>query len=230
MGAKPRAPSLRERLDALARLHGEPPRSIPRTPFDWIVWENVAYLVDDERRAAVFRELKKEVGLTAEAIAGAAHGQLLAVTQLGGMDPGERAKRLKAAAELALEHGGGGLESVLELETKQARKMLKQFPGIGEPGAEKILSACGKSEELALDSNGLRVLVRLGYGAEAKAYAQTYKSVIEATAGEVADGARGAWRAHRLLRTHGMVVCKRTAPKCGACPLVSDCAFALGNG
>jgi hypothetical protein len=37
-------------LALLARRYGEPPQAIPRTPFQWIVWENAAYLVNDTRR------------------------------------------------------------------------------------------------------------------------------------------------------------------------------------
>ena len=50
-----------------------------------------------------------------------------------------------------------------------------QFPMIGEPGAEKILLFSGVLAVLALDSNGVRVLVRLGVGEERKSYAATYK-------------------------------------------------------
>ena len=37
----------------------------------------------------------------------------------------------------------------------------------------------------ALESNGLRVLVRLGFGEDRKSYAATYKSVREATLEEL---------------------------------------------
>ena len=62
MRACPRVP-LKSALDALEALHGRPPKPIPRAPFAWIVWENVAYLVDDERRAAVYRALEKRTAL-----------------------------------------------------------------------------------------------------------------------------------------------------------------------
>jgi hypothetical protein len=88
--------------------------------------------------------------------------------------------------------------------------VLRESPWIGAPGAEKILLACGASGELALESNGLRALVRLGYGTESAAYAKTYRSVSEAIAGEVEGSARWAWRAHGLLPTHGMEVCRRS--------------------
>ena len=56
-----------------------------------------------------------------------------------------------------------------------------QFPMIGEPGAEKILLFCGLLNVLALESNGLRVLTRLGCGEERKELCRGYKSVREVT-------------------------------------------------
>jgi endonuclease-3 len=55
----------------------------------------------------------------------------------------------------------------MELPPK-AKKLLMRFPMIGEPGAEKILLFCGALAVLALESNGLRVLVRVGVAEERK--------------------------------------------------------------
>ncbi len=215
-------------LDLLAQQHGEPSKPIPKTPLDWILWENVAYLVDDEKRAKAFAKLKKTVGLTAEKIDAADRETLLAVTVLGGMHPEARVDRLKDIASIALDLGGGDLTSVLDLPTPAARKALKRFPSIGDPGADKILVACGSGETLALDSNGLRVLVRVGFGAESKNYAAMYRSVVAAVSSDSPKDARGLLRAHQLLRTHGQTVCRRTVPDCEACVLEAHCAFASG--
>jgi endonuclease-3 len=53
---------------------------------------------------------------------------------------------------------------VLELPYPQAKKALKQFPNIGDPGAEKILMFCGSAPGLPLEWNGLRVLTRVDMG------------------------------------------------------------------
>lgn len=226
MPAKPlRLPDL---LDLLAKQHGEPVKPIPKTPLEWILWENVAYLVDDEKRAKAFAKLKKTVGTAAEKIDAADREALLAVTVLGGMHPEARVDRLKEIAQIALDLGGGDLTKVLELAPAAARKALKRFPSIGDPGADKILVACGSGGTLALDSNGLRVLVRVGFGTESKSYSTTYRSVISAVAKDTPANAAGLLSAHQLLRTHGQTVCRRTAPDCDACALESRCAFAAG--
>jgi endonuclease-3 len=210
-------------LDELERLYGRPSKPAPRTPLEWILWENVAYLVDDERRELAFKALGKKVGLTADRIQKASTKVLLEVTELGGMHKEQRVERLKAIAELALAEGSADLSHVLELPVSHARRILKKFPSIGDPGADKILMFCGVLPSLALESNGLRALVRLGYGEEKKSYASTYRSALEALAPELEKDCAWLARAHRLLRTHGKTLCKSTAPDCDACPLASGC-------
>jgi endonuclease III len=210
-------------LSALEEQYGKPAAPVPQTPFEWVLWENVAYLVDDERRAQAFRALGKCTRFDPRRIAEASAESLLAVTVLGGMHPEARVDRLKEIAAIALELGGGALEPLLDLPPAQAAKALARFPSIGAPGAQKILMACGKGESLALESNGLRVLLRLGFGTESKNYAQSYRSVQQALAGELPRRPAARLAAHQLLRVHGQTLCKRSAPDCDACPLAARC-------
>lgn len=214
--------TLERLLSDLEAQYGRLKKPPPRTPLEWILWENVAYLVDDERRERAFRTLIK-VGRTAEKIAAASKESLYAATLLGGMHPDARVDRLHEIAELAIELGGGDLSGVLELPLPKARRVLKQFPSIGDPGADKILLFCGASTTFALESNGLRVLTRVGYGSEQKNYAATYRSVFDALTPELKDDTAWLVRAHQLLRWHGQTLCKRTAPDCDACPLTRRC-------
>lgn len=217
------AATLKEILKDLAATHGQPPPPVPRTPLEWVLWENVAYLVDDERRARAFQALGKRTGFDPARIASASAESLLEVTRLGGMHPEARVERLKEIAEIALELGGGSLEALLALPEKQAAKALARFPSIGAPGAARILMACGSGSALALESNGLRVLLRLGFGMQSKDYARSYRSVQEALAAQLPRTPAARLSAHQLLRTHGQQLCKRTSPDCDACPLADRC-------
>ncbi len=224
-------------LDDLEAHYGAPAKPIPRNPFEWILWENVAYLVDDERRARAYRALEEGVGLDARSIAKAPRSALLAVAQLGGMHPEARAAKLADIAALALAEERPDLAHVLALPAKDARRILKKFPSIGDPGADKILLFCsvgaragGAPRGLALESNGLRVALRLGFGAEAKNYAASYRSALAALAPELREDVRGLVRAHELLRAHGKGLCLRNAPECSACPLTARCAFFAVHG
>ncbi len=169
-------------LAKLERHHGmpEPPRFAG--PFEMILWEIVAYLADDSRRELAFRALRDRVGLTPPEILAAPAKVLGEITRMGGSIAAEdRAARLRTAARIAMEDFDGDLSAVLALPTQKAKKFLMRFPMIGEPGAEKILMFSGVLGVLALESNGVRVLTRLGIGEDRKSYAATYKSIREVT-------------------------------------------------
>lgn len=226
------ASGLRAIVAVLEKQYAELAAPPPRAPFEWVLWENVAYLVDDERRLECYRALEKRVGLTAEEVAKASRATLLAIASRGGMHPEKRVDTLLECAEIALRHGGGDLSQVLELPLAQARKVLREFHGIGAPGAEAILLACGvacdASTGLALESNGLRTLLRLGYGAVVPGgggYAREYRSVQDAVAKELVRDAAWLARARELLRAHGKLVCTRSSPDCDVCPLTKRCAW-----
>jgi endonuclease-3 len=140
------------------------------------------------------------------------------------------AKKLRTCAQIALEEFDGDLRPLLKLPLAKAKKALQRFPGIGEPGAEKILLFCHTQPVLALESNGLRVLLRLGFGEEKTSYATTYRLVQKALEEGLDKDFSWLIEAHLLLRQHGQKLCKRTKPECQKCPLASDCEFYRRSG
>lgn len=213
-------------LDRLEKLHGPPEKPPAKDPFALVLWENVVYLANDEKRAKAFAILRKEVGLRPRDVLAAPKESLFAIAS-GGIKPEIKVEAMRDAARIA---GELDLESVLALPAAKAVKALKKFPSIGEPGAEKILLFARAQPLFALESNGLRVLVRLGYGKEQKSYSATYRSVREATTGEAPKDVDGLIRAHQLLRRHGQEICRRAAPICESCPLQVDCAYFARRG
>ena len=218
--------SFRKLTERLQKVYGEPALPPARRPFELVMWENACYLLPDERRREVFEALREQVGLSAKKIAAAPDDVLLPMARRGGMRPETRVFRWREIARITLTQFGGNLDTILTEPYAKARRALKQFPNIGEPGAEKILLLCGMAEGLPLESNGLRVLVRVGYGREQKNYGATYKSVQADLAGEVPTDADALQKAHVLLRTHGKELCKDKAPLCSECPVAKFCDYA----
>ena len=220
---------LGEYVGLLENLYGRPVRPPARGPFEMVLWENVAYLQTDERHEAAFRALKKTIGTEPERILTASRQRLLEVTRLGGMHPEQRVDRLREIAEIAMKRFDGDLAPTLRAPVPQARRKLMTFPSIGEPAAEKILLFCGAAPLLALDSNGLRVLLRLGFGQEKKSYAATYRCVQQAAMTGLPAKLKTdcGWlaQAHQLLRRHGKELCRRSTPLCEDCPLGAVCPF-----
>ncbi len=220
-------PELKKILARLKKHHGNPELPPAKGPFELVIWENACYLLPDDRRRAVFEGLREQVGLNAEAIWKADQSILLPLAKMGGMRPETRVFRWREIARITLTQFGGDLDHILQEPYAKAKKALKQFPSIGEPGAEKILLFCGMKAELPLDWNASRVLLRAGYGRAQKSYGAQYKSIQEALAGQLPRDAAGLARAHLLLKEHGKTLCRDKAPQCPECPIADLCAFPL---
>jgi endonuclease-3 len=146
---------------------------------------------------------------------------------MGGMRPKVRVFRWQEIARISITQFAGDLNQILKLPYAQAKKALKQFPNIGDPGAEKILMYCGASPGLPLDWNGLRVLTRVGYGRWQKNYGAAYRSVQEALKTELPRKTETIAQAHLLLRQHGKEICRDKAPQCYGCPVKELCQYPM---
>ncbi len=214
-------------LKVLAKFYG-PLRASgePRDPFGLVVWENVAYLVDDAHRRGAFEALRCEIGIEPQALLEAGASAIEHLIGGGGMLPRRRAEKVLRCAQIVVDDAAGDLRAALQdLEPKRARALLKRFPGIGDPGADKIMLLTGLSDAPALDSNGVRVIDRLRGFPASSSYARSYRRAIESLVGDGVRTAGGAREAFQRFRQHGRTLCKRTSPKCAECPLRRSCAF-----
>ncbi len=217
-------PLLARVLDALRELYGKPGPPNVTDAFELILYENVAYLTDDERRDQAFGMLRDRVGLSPEKIL-QADASTLNEVGCKGIVAEQTAEKLRTIASIVLEDFGGDLSAAVRREPREAIKALQKFPSIGEPGAEKVLLFSGSAPMLALDSNALRVLLRLGFGKEGKSYSKSYKSAQAAADSEIPRTCAARIEAYQLLRRHGQELCKRNHPRCEACPLRRDCVY-----
>ena len=166
---KPATITFSKLVDELQQHRGRPALPASIDPLELIIWENIAYLASDERRAAAFATLKRSIGTRPEQILAAKHSALTAIGKAGIL-PDVSAAKLLAIAKIAYEEFDSDLRSVLKKPMLQAKKALKRFPSIGDPGAEKILLLSRSYPVMALDSNGLRVLCRVGFAEKQKNY------------------------------------------------------------
>jgi len=215
-------------IERLVAFYGDTEPPEVTDPWGMIVWENVAYLANDKHRREAMTVLRDQTGTSPEQIIAAPVGRLLKAA-VHGIVPDQSVVKLRRCAEIALQEFGGDLRPILKRPLAQARKALKRFPAIGDPGAEKILLFCRAFPILALDSNGLRVLVRLGYGEEKPNYSITYRLVQEAIEDELIKEYPWLIKAHQLLRRHGQELCKRSKPRCEKCPLAGECPWPIAN-
>ncbi len=210
----------------LRSKYGPPKPPPPKSAFELVIWEKVAYLAPDDRRAAAFALLERKIGLTPKKILAAKRAELIDILATGGISAPERANNLIKAAEIVIGDFDGSLDDVCRRPLPEAKKQLMRIYGVGQPGAEKILLFTRSHPVMGLDSNGLRVLTRLGYGTPAKTYSTTYRSATRAAVSELGDDIEALVGANVLLREHGQTVCKTNNPRCGACIVRDACPSA----
>src|SRR5580765_8171110 len=109
-------PQVIERLEA--RFGKQKPPKLSG-PWEMVLWENAAYLADDDRRREAFQTLKKRIGTEPSRICSASDEALLEVTRHGILAD-QFAKKLRKCAQIALEEFDGDLRPVLKLPVAKA--------------------------------------------------------------------------------------------------------------
>jgi endonuclease III len=225
-----------EILDSLEKMYGPQQPAGPTDPFEMIVYLNCGYPASDAACSKGFDALKREVGLSPKEILAAPKSKLVKLLRLGGIVPELRAERLKEIARKVKAEFGGDLKFELQGRLQEgkeqtdksirgAKKVLQQFPVIGEPSAEKILLFSKLAPVAAVPSAFVEVPARLWFGKAGKNYAADYRSAREILSTGLAQTFEARQRAYLLLKKHGQQTCKRSHPKCEICPLTGQCAY-----
>jgi endonuclease-3 len=222
-------PRIADLLDSLQSLYGAVEPHAPTDPYEFLVWWHCGYPASEERCAKGWASLTQEIGIAPKQLTLASTVKLAKALKAGGMVPDLRAARLKEIAErVQREFAGDLLPALSRLPAAQARKVLKTFPGIGNPGADRILLFSRLSPVAAVPSACPHVLVRVLQGPEGDKYGAIY-----AAAQRTLDTLPAAFdvriRSYLLIDRHGHTLCKRSKPLCARCPLQSRCAFANGS-
>jgi len=223
-------------LDALEKHYGLQTAVGPSEPYQMILFVNCGYPATDASCTKGYEALKRYAVTKPEEILAAPRAKLSTLMRLGGIVPELRAERLKTIAKIVNEEFGGdlkwSLEKLLQEEKKgagkgirSAKKALKEFPAIGDPGADKILLFAGLASIAAVPSASVAVPLRILFGAEDKNYAAGYRAAQEAMKAELPEEFDARQRAYLLLKRHGAEICKRTKPKCEICPVSALCAY-----
>ena len=141
-----------------------------------------------------------------------------AVRAWGRLGYPRRALRLHACA-VAITHEHGG-------EVPDSYEELRALPGVGDYTAAAIASFAFGRSHAVLDTNVRRVLGRAVSGIEFPAPSVT-KAERELATSLVPEVHPEVWAV--AVMELGALVCTATAPRCGACPVVSSCAWQLAG-
>ena len=219
------SPSLPRILDALEERYGAVKvRRRGDDAYQLLIYTNCGYPASEDACDKGFAALKATVGVSPQAIARATKPKLVAAMRKGGIVPELRAGRLREIAETTIELGGD-LRGLLMQPLAVARRQLKKFPTIGDPGADKILLFTRTAPIAAVPSNATQVPLRLGFGDDGGSYAAGYRTARAALDDALPETFEARIRAYTLLKQHGQQVCKRARPACDQCPVTAECAY-----
>lgn len=216
-------------LDKLEARHGRREPSWPVDPYEFLIWWHCGYPASDLTCTKGWSALKREVGVEPRTMLAATQVRLAHALKAGGMLPELRAMRLQQIAQRVMNEFGGDLRAGLAGSSGEVRKALKRFPGIADPGADRILLFGHLQPVAAVPSNCPQVLVRLQLGLERENYGVNYREAQKLIEAEIPEQFHARMRAYLLLKEHGQTICKRSKPKCDQCPVSANCAYFAGK-
>jgi endonuclease III len=213
-------------LDTLESFYGEQAPGFPVDPYLFLIWWHCGYPPGEERCNRGWKALEAAVGVSAPQLAAAGSTRIARALKAGGMVPELRAARVQSIARSVLEDYAGDLHAALAaLPAAEARKRLRKFPGIGAPGADRILLFAGLEPVAAVPSASPHVLVRIQSGREGATYTETYRQAQQLLATQSPATLTARRRAYLLLQRHARESCKAKNPKCGQCPVSGSCRY-----
>ena len=212
-------------LDRLESFYGPQEPAWPMDPYLFLVWWHCGYPASDAACAKGWDSLNRTIGVEPQDLLAAPPKKLAAALKPGGMVPELRALRLKEVAARVNDEFGGDLRAALAGPVAQARKILKKFPGIADPGADRVLLFGRIAPIPAVPSNATQVLARIARGRDAGSYSADYAEGQHILATEIPQKFDTLARAYLLIKRHGQELCKRGKPKCDQCPASASCAY-----
>jgi endonuclease-3 len=217
--------NVRDVLNQLEAFYGKQEPCWPSDPYLFLLWWYCGYPASDASCTKGWKQLTEKIGTDPDAILAAPPATLAAVLKPGGMLPELRAERMKEVTARIKNEFDGDLRAALTGPIPKVRKILKSFPSIADPGADRILLFAGIQPVAAVPSNCTGVLARIQKGREGKNYNASYREAQRMIDSEIPAKFDARTRAYLLLKRHGQELCKRTNPKCDECPVRAACAF-----
>ena len=168
-------------------------------------WRNVERAIDNLREAAVMEP---------HALYALAPEELAEFIRPAGYFQ-VKAKRLRNLLKFLIEEFDGSLDAMFRTNLATLREQLLAIHGIGPETADAILLYAGGLPTFVVDSYTHRVLARHGW----IGYEAGYHEIKDHFETALPADAQLYNEYHALLVRVGKDYCKRTAPKCEACPL-----------
>lgn len=135
-----------------------------------------------------------------------------------------KARKLQAFCTVVTADHGGDIDALLAGDAGTVRARLLAIWGIGPETADAITLYAARRPTFVVDAYAFRLFERLGRPPGPRRY-EVYRDYFLRMIGDD-EWALNEW--HALIVRHGQQTCRRTAPRCDACPLRARCAYGRG--
>jgi endonuclease-3 len=223
----PPSREIRERvrriLDRLEATYGRPRRPRDRDPLDTLIETVLSQSTNDRNRDRAFARLKARFP-TWEAVRRAPAREIAAAIRVGGLARIKSVRIRRILREIERRTGALDLSFLCRAPLEHALAFLRSLEGVGPKTAACVmLFACGRPV-FPVDTHIRRVAGRLGLipprCSDERAHEQLGRLIP----------ARRCYAAHINLIRLGRDVCRPRTPRCHACCLARDCAYARQMG
>ncbi len=214
---------IRRIIERLEATYGRPRRRRDRDPLDTLIETILSQSTNDRNRDRAFAQLKARFP-TWEAVRRASPQQIAATIRVGGLARIKSARIKHVLQEIKRRTGALDLSFLTRAPMAEALRFLRSLDGVGpKTAACVLLFACGRPV-FPVDTHIRRVAGRLGLiprrCSDERAHEQLGRLIP----------ARHCYAVHINLIRLGRDVCRPRNPRCEACCLAPDCAYARERG
>lgn len=185
-------------------------------PFETLIVTIISQNTADVNTEKAFEALSKRFQITPKALAAAEVGEIEACLHVAGLYK-NKARAIKAVAEIVIGKFGGSLAPILALPLDEARRTLMAMPGVGPKTADVVLLFSANQPTIPVDTHVNRVSKRLGFAPANGDYDEVRLSL------QSLFDPKDYLAVHLLLIAHGRRFCRARNPLCHQCPVYDFC-------
>lgn len=192
-------------------------------PLDELIFILLSVRTQEIVHLRVFRELKRTFP-TFWSLHSATERQIAKVLRPSGL-PAQRANLIKKVLRASVkEFGRPTLAPLSRMSDADAESFLLSLPGVGLKVARCVMMYSLDRSVFPVDSNCLRVIVRLGWVDAPKSLGECSDHLMDEIQAIVPP--KNRYSLHVNLVSHGRRACRSVSPQCGECCIRSECHWA----
>lgn len=191
-----------------------------KKPFEMLIATVLSQNTNDRNSGRAFRNLSVKFPINPKDLASIDVREIEKAIRVAGLYR-NKSKKIKQISQIIYEKFNGSLDFIYSIPLKEARRILRELPGIGPKTADVLLLFCANRPILPIDTHVNRVSKRLGLVPLKADYMETQKTL------QTLYKPEEYLSVHLLLISLGRKFCKARKPLCEQCLVSTLCKKVL---